>query len=190
MSGGAARIRPTALRRTASLQKGCTMIRMHAASFMPVLILPLVLFGQSAPDFSGTWTMDVARSQTPHQGEPFKPVTFVITQSPSQVRIETTRGTEKENVLYPLTKSRASVSASPSPSTPGHPEAYWDGDKLVTETQRPVSGYTVTVKEVRSLGPKPGDMTVETIVIVQHGYSMPGAKNYGASTDVFTKSGG
>ena len=166
------------------------MMRLPAASSIVALMLPLVLSGQGAPDFSGTWTMDVARSQTPHQGEPFKLVTFVITQSPSQVRIETTRGTEKENVLYPLTKSRASVSASPSPSTPGSPEAFWDGDKLVTETQRAVSGYTVTVREVRSLGPKEGDMTVETIVIVQHGYTMPGAKNYGASTDVFTRTGG
>ena len=166
------------------------MMRLPAASSIRASILPLVLRPDRRPDFSGTWTMDVARSQTPHQGEPLKLVTFVITQSPSQVRIETTRGNEKENILYPLTKSRASVSASPSPSTPGHPEAYWDGDKLVTWMQRPVSGYTVTVKEVRSLGPKEGDMTVETIVIVQHGYSMPGAKNYGASTDVFTKTGG
>ena len=30
-------------------------------------------------------------------------------------------------------------------------------------------------------------MTVETMVIVQHGYSMPGAKNYGTSKDVFTR---
>ena len=66
------------------------MMPLRAASSMAALILPLVLSGQGAPDFSGTWTMDVARSQTPHQGEPFKLVTFVITQSPSQVRIETT----------------------------------------------------------------------------------------------------
>jgi hypothetical protein len=30
-------------------------------------------------------------------------------------------------------------------------------------------------------------MTVETTVIVQHGYSMSGAKNYSNSKDVFTK---
>ena len=30
-------------------------------------------------------------------------------------------------------------------------------------------------------------MTVETTVIVQHGYSMSGAKTYGTSKDVFTK---
>ena len=124
-----------------------------------------------------------ARSQSAQQGEPFKSVTFVITQSVGQVRIETTRGNEKENVLYPLTKSRASS----SPGASGQPEAYWDGEQLVTVSHRTVSGQTVTVKEARTLGPNRADMTVETTVIVQHGYSMPGAKNYGNSKDVFVK---
>jgi hypothetical protein len=85
--------------------------------------------------------------------------------------------------VYPLTTS---------PSTPtsegrAQPEAYWEGDRLVTVTQRTVSGQTVTVKETHRLSPSGTDMTVETTVIVQHGYSMPGAKTYGTSEDVFTK---
>ena len=161
------------------------MKHIPAAALTAALFLPSVLLAQATRDFSGTWTMDLARSQSAQQGEAIKPVTFVITQIATQVRIETTRANEKENVLYPLLKSRAS--ASPAPSASGQPEAYWDGDKLVTETQRQVSGYTVTVKEARTLGPGGGDMTVETTVIVQHGYSMPGAKNYGTSKDVFTR---
>ena len=43
------------------------------------------------------------------------------------------------------------------------------------------------MKEARSLGPGGKEMTVQTTVIVQHGYSMPGAKNYGTSKDVFVK---
>ena len=163
------------------------MAHMPAAAFAAaLLLLPLAAHAQPARDFSGTWTMDLARSEAAQQGEAVKPVAFVITQSPTQVRIETTRGNERENVLYPLTKSRVG-GASPSSTTAGHPEAYWDGERLVTETQRPVSGYTVTVKETRTLGPGARDMTVETTVIVQHGYSMPGAKNYGTSKDVFTR---
>ena len=162
------------------------MKHIPAAALTAFLLLPLALHAQSAPDFSGTWAMDLARSQSSQQGEAIRAVTFVITQIPSQVRIETTRGNEKENVLYPLTKSRATT--SPAPNASGQPEAYWDGDKLVTETQRTVSGQTVTVREARSLGPGGADMTVETMVIVQHGYSMPGAKNYGTSKDIFTRS--
>ena len=151
-----------------------------AAALTAMLLLPLSLHAQATRDFSGRWTMDTARSQSAQQGEPFKTITFLITQGAGQVRIETTRGDAKENVLYPLTQSRASGSS-------GQPEAYWDGDQLVTETQRTVSGQTVTVREARTLGQGGAEMTVETTVIVQHGYSMPGAKNYGHSKDIFTR---
>lgn len=147
---------------------------------------------QPTRDLSGAWTMDLARSEAAQQGEGVEPVSFVITQTATQVRVETRRGNKDENVLYPLTKSRASASPAPAPTVSGQPEAYqpeayWDGDKLVTETQRLVDGYTVTVKEAHTLGPSGRDMTVETTVIVQHGYSMAGAKNYGTSKDVFMK---
>ena len=161
------------------------MTLIPVATLTAALLLPLALHAQTVPDFSGSWMMDLARSQSSQQGEAIKPVTFVITQAPTQVRIETVRANEKENVLYPLLKARAS--ASPSPNSSGQPEAYWEGDQLVTETQRTVNGYTVTVKEARMLAPAGAEMTVETTVIVQHGYSMPGAKNYGTSKDVFTR---
>jgi hypothetical protein len=85
--------------------------------------------------------------------------------------------------VYPLTTSRA----TPTSEGRAQPEAYWEGDRLVTVTQRTVSGQTVTVKETHRLSASGTDMTVETTVIVQHGYSMPGAKTYGTSEDVFTK---
>jgi hypothetical protein len=154
------------------------------AALIAILLLPAAPHAQRTLDFSGTWAMDLARSESSQQGASVKPVTFVITQMPTQVRIETTRGERLEDVLYPLGRARAAAAA---PSGAAHPEAYWEGDKLVTETQRPVNGYTVTVKESRTLGPGGGEMTVETTVIVQHGYSMPGAKNYGTSKDVFTR---
>jgi hypothetical protein len=159
------------------------MRHITSAAFFAILLLPATPHAQRSIDFSGTWTMDLARSESSQQGAPVKPVTFVITQAPTQVRIETTRGERTENILYPLGRARALASA------PGeaHPEAYWEGDKLVTETQRPVNGFTVTVKESRTLAPDSREMTVETTVIVQHGYSMPGAKNYGTSKDVFTR---
>ncbi len=161
------------------------MKHIPAAALTAFLLLPLALHAQTPRDFSGSWKMDLSRSQSAQQGEAIKTVSFVITQSAAQIRIETRRGNEKEDVLYPLTRSRAS--ASPAAGASGQPEAYWDGDRLVTETQRPVNGYTVTVKEARTLAPSGAEMTVETTVIVQHGYSMPGAKNYGTSKDVFTR---
>ena len=148
------------------------------------LFLPSTTRAQTTSDFSGTWTMDPARSESAHQGDVFKPSTVVITQTATELRVETMRGERHESVVYPLVRAARPV---PGPAAAGQPAAYWEGDKLVTETQRPVNGMTVTVKEARALGPTGREMTVETIVIVQHGYSMPGAKNYGTSKDVFTK---
>jgi hypothetical protein len=153
------------------------------AAFAALLILPQSLSSQTVPDFSGTWQMDVDRSQAPHQGEPFRMVTFVIAQSEGQIRIDATRGNERDSVLYPLTKSRAAVSSDAT----GDAQAYWDGDRLITETHRTISGQTVTVKEARALSANGQDMIVESTVIVQHGYSMPGARTYGSSKDVFTR---
>jgi len=153
------------------------------AAFAALLILPQSLSAQTVPDFSGTWQMDVDRSKAPHQGEPFRMVTFVIAQSEGQIRIDATRGNERDSVLYPLTKSRAAVSSDAT----GDAQAYWDGDRLITETHRTISGQTVTVKEAHALSANGQDMIVESTVIVQHGYSMPGARTYGSSKDVFTR---
>jgi len=160
------------------------MKHIPAAALMAMLFLPLTTHAQRTVDFSGTWTMDLTKSESSQQGAAVKAVSFVITQTPTQVRIETTRGERTENVVYPLGRSRGPTGTSGGTA---HPEAYWEGDRLITETQRLVNGYTVTVKEARTLGPTGAEMTVETTVIVQHGYSMPGAKNYGTSKDVFTR---
>ena len=63
---------------------------------------------------------------------------------------------------------------------------HWEGSTLVTETIRDVKGQTVTIKESRSLNAA-GEMLVETILVVQHGYSLKGTPNYGAAKDVFTR---
>ncbi len=154
-----------------------------AALLTATLLLPSTTHAQTS-DFSGTWTMDPARSESAQQGETIKPSTVVIAQTATELRVETMRGERHESVVYALGKT---LRPAAGPAAAGQPAAYWEGDKLVTETQRPVNGMTVTVKEARTLGPTGREMTVETIVIVQHGYSMPGAKNYGTSKDVFTK---
>jgi hypothetical protein len=162
------------------------MRHVPAALLTATLLLPSPTRAQTTSDFSGTWTMDLARSESAQQGEAIKSVRMVIAQTAAELRVETTRGDRTETVRYPLVKAARPAAEAAA----GQPAAYWEGDNLVTETQRPVNGYTVTVKETRSLAPGGREMTVETVVIVQHGYSMPGAKNYGASKDVFTRNSG
>ena len=159
------------------------MKRVAAATFVAVLVIPLTANSQTRPDFSGAWTMDPVRSESTRQGEPVEPVRVVIAQSPGEVRIETTRGEKTETIVYPLGQSHPVNPANPTLQ----PEAYWDGDTLVTETQRQVQGYAVTVKEIRALAPGGTEMITETTVVVQHGYTMPGVKNYGTARDVFRR---
>ncbi len=45
----------------------------------------------------------------------------------------------------------------------------------------------MSVRETRTLDESRAEMTVETLLVVQHGYSFRGARNYGASKDVFRR---
>ena len=61
-------------------------------SLLPAVVAAAVLalaapLAQSKPDFTGTWTMDRERSESPHQGESFQEPTFVITQTDAEVTV-------------------------------------------------------------------------------------------------------
>jgi hypothetical protein len=154
-----------------------------STAFVTTLALAGSIALQAPSDFTGTWTMDLERSESPHQGEAFEPPTLVITQSATQVAVETRRRAGTTTVTYPITAPKAAD--PPTPSKGGR--AYWDGVVLVTEGTRIVQGQTVSVRERRTLDPSGREMTVETLVVVQHGYSMRGGQNFGASKDVYRR---
>src|SRR6188474_3178717 len=54
------------------------------------------------PDFSGTWQMDAARSESANSGASTGPVTIVIKQSKDEVSIETRQGDQSETLVYKL----------------------------------------------------------------------------------------
>jgi hypothetical protein len=132
----------------------------------------------SKPDFSGSWTMDRSRSQSSESS------TVVIKQSPSEVTIEITSAGKTAAKTYPF-------EASPHPASEtisaGHTHASWDGAKLITEGVSDVSGQTVSFRQLRYLNASATEMTVETITIVQHGYSLQKGKNYAVGKDVFVR---
>jgi hypothetical protein len=137
---------------------------------------------QVPADFSGTWTMDLEHSESPHQGTGFEVPTLVIRQTPAAVSVETRRPSGTTTVNYTMSSAKA---PEPGPATPGR--AYWDGAVLVTEGTRVVQGQTVSLRERRSLDATGRQMTVETLLVVQHGYSFRGGQNYGAAKDVYTR---
>jgi hypothetical protein len=157
-------------------------------SFLPAapavaLVLCFLPAAQVTPDFSGTWTIDVERSESPHQGAAFEPVTFVISQTAAEVAIETRRAARVSNAVYPLVSAAAAERLAKATGA----RAYWDGASLVTEGTRVVQGQTVSVRETRSLDGSGSEMTVRTLLVVQHGYTFKGAQNYGAATDVYRR---
>jgi hypothetical protein len=64
---------------------------------------------------------------------------------------------------------------------------YWDDRKLVTETVRNVSDKTVRTREVHALDSAGDEMTVETLLVVEHGYTLRGAQNYANGKDVYKR---
>jgi hypothetical protein len=130
------------------------------------------------PDFSGTWTMDRSRSQSPESD------TLGIKHTATEITIETTRGDTASTKIYPIEVSPHSATEA---ITAGHSHAYWDGTKLVTETSGNIQGQTVSYKQTRSVNAAGTEMTVESLVIVQHGYSFGGTKNYGTAKDVYVR---
>jgi len=124
---------------------------------------------QNQPDFSGTWVMDPARSEAAAQGTPIGPVTVAIRQTPGEIRIETTRSGRTEAVRY------LPASASPTAGANELIGAFrWDGPKLITRLITDINKQAITVEEARTLNPAGREMTVEVMLVVEHGYQSGG----------------
>jgi hypothetical protein len=152
-----------------------------------LLALTQVSFAaQSKPDFSGTWTMDEARSESAHYPDFIGPVVVVITQTPTTFTVETKRGTKSTVARYQIVEAESTPSGATIATSQQPYKAYWEGASLICETLREEPS-TVRGKEVRTLTDDGREMTVVTTVIVDHGYDVAGAKNHATGKDVFTK---
>jgi len=124
--------------------------------------------GQSHPDFSGTWSMDLTRSEAAAQGTPIGPVTVAIRQMPEEIRIDTTREGRTESVRY----LPASMKAVAPAGTIG--SFRWEGPKLITTLVTDINKQAITVEEARALDAAGKEMTVELSLVVEHGYQSGG----------------
>jgi len=141
----------------------------------------------SRPDMTGTWKMIAERSGSPGQTPPVTDMTLIIQQGASDVRVEFQTAAEKPIVtVYPL---------GPAPKQPVEQMgadarlAYWDGARLVLDRGGSISGQTVSMKQTLTFDPASRELIVERLVIVQHGYTLKGTKNYATVKDVFARVG-
>jgi hypothetical protein len=148
------------------------------------LIVSLVFavggWGQSPPNFSGTWRLDLARSDAAAHAETPGPITVSIKQSDKQIHVTTTTSRGTSDQTYMLVPAEA-------PPIGSGANARWQGDALVTNAVRDIRGQSVTVQQSRRLSADGNEMIVESIVNVQHGYSARDAQVYGASRDVYVR---
>ena len=133
-----------------------------------VAIGSLDLSAQNHPDFSGTWSMDLARSEAAAQGNPIGPVTVTIRQMPEELRIDTTRNGRTESVRY------LPASAKPTGGSEMLGAFRWEGPKLLTTLVTDINQQAITVQEARTLDPTGREMTVELTLVVEHGYQSGG----------------
>ena len=163
------------------------------ARFTLLLIFSFAAYTQGSVNFSGTWKMDAARSESAHQAVPIGPVTLLINQTAGQIKIETRRserggsGIQSGILTYKLDGTESTI-VSPNGAPPVKTKAHWNGDKLVTETERNVQGSTVTTTYIHSLDPKKmKELTIDKTLLIQHGYQFEGSKSYGTGRDVFIR---
>jgi hypothetical protein len=121
------------------------------------VVLPFTARAQAKADFSGTWTLDAAKSDAPGgrggRGGAQGPVT--IKQTPTEIAIG--------DATYKLDGSESvNQMAGRGGTTEAKSKAHWDGAKLVIETEREMRGNAVTITETRSLSADGKEMTVET----------------------------
>lgn len=138
---------------------------------------------QDRPDLSGTWRMDEARSGSPaHEGF-VGPVVRTIRQTPDELVVNLTRGTQTMTLSYPLSERAPTRVRGALGSNGGH----WDGKRLVTEAFQNIQGQTVTTREICTLDPDSDELIIERVVEVEHGYTIQGAQNYSSVRDVFVR---
>jgi hypothetical protein len=142
-----------------------------------------VVSARQPPDLSGTWKLDEARSGSPGWAEFVRPVVRMIRLGPDMLEIDVTQGTKTTRFRYVLTATKT----APTKGAPPTNRAYWEGDRLVTETVHTVSGQTVTMREDIMLAPDGKELFVDRVVEVQHGYAVRGAKNNSTVRDVFLR---
>ena len=117
-------------------------------------------------------------------------MTLIIAHSPDKLSIETKADGRGEVVTYSFERrqeaSRPVGTSGSNDLTVHEAVAEWKGDRLETSAVLTVNGQAVTKAVSWTLDPSGREMTIESKLIVQHGYELRGA-NVGTAKDVFIK---
>jgi len=141
------------------------MKRVLLTALVAAMVIPFPARAQGKPDFSGTWTLDTAKSDPPPQGRGGGGggATLTIKQTGTELAVTSEGRQGPQTMTYKLDGSPSSNEvmgrggAQTVKST-----AKWEGATLAIETTRDIQGMSITTKEVRSLSADGKVMTIES----------------------------
>ena len=165
------------------------MLRLGFVSLIALLGISRGLSAQVNGDFSGTWKMDAARSESAHQDVPTGSSTVTIQPTGTGITMETIRS-EGGKPFHETLNLKVDGTETTSVGDGGGivtAKAHWDGAKLVVETGRNIHDSTVTTVYVYTFSANGREMTIDKTLTVQHGYQGVSAPTTGHGKDVFTR---
>ena len=143
------------------------MRRVLLTAMVAAVVIPFAARAQSKPDFSGTWTLDVAKSDPAPQGRGggggMGGGSVTIKQTGTELAVTSEGRQGPQTMTYKLDGSESSneVMGRGGAQTVKS-KAKWDGASLAIDTTRDIQGMTITTHEVRRLDNGGKDMIVET----------------------------
>ena len=136
-------------------------------------MIPFAARAQSKPDFSGTWTMDAAKSDPAPQGRGGGGGgggSVTIKQTATELSVQTEGRQGPQTMTYKLDGSESSnEQMGRGGAVTVKSKAKWDGSSLVIESTRDLGGMSITTKEVRRLDNGGKDMIVESTTQTPNG---------------------
>lgn len=184
------------------------MLRILLSTAAAAVFSVATMTAQTTPDFTGTWAMDVTRSQSAVLGPASareQPVLLIIRQTPEGLQIERQLDGKTSSVTYSFsqeapvetalqTDPKAVGTSGNSASAPvlgvvgtevKDARAEWDNGRLIATTTMNINGMTTRAGELLTLANGGRELLVDTVVQVQHGYE--GQKSAGKGRDVYVR---
>ena len=147
------------------------MNRVLLLTIAGAMILPFPARAQGKADFSGTWTLDTAKSDPPPQGRGGGGGgSMTIKQTGTELTITSEGRQGPQTLTYKLDGSESTNQMmGRGGATTVKSTAKWDGSSLVIETTRDFNGMSITTKEARRLDNGGKEMQVESTTQTPNG---------------------
>jgi hypothetical protein len=135
------------------------------------VVLPFAARAQGKPDFSGTWTLDTAKSDPAPNGRGGGgAATLTIKQTATELSVQTEGRQGPQTMTYKLDGSESkNEQMGRGGAQTLVSKAKWDGASLVIDTTREIQGMSITTHEVRKLDNGGKEMKVESTTTTPQG---------------------